>query len=444
MNLLGRSWNSARLAVRIRRERRLPYRSPERIARLQRRRVSAIARHAFRSVPFYGEVMRALGLRPEDLGRAEDLARLPLLDGVTVRRDVERFTSRAVEERVAMRSSGSGLTHVRSIVWWDAASQLAKLAIAERDRAVVVRTLGRSWGLSHLYVLPEASVSLELRDWWDARILAPRGLAERNVIPAERPFAEVADRIDEIRPDVVYSYGSFVDRFFRYLNGAGRRLASPGVWVYGGDTLPPDGRELIERVFGVRVLSTYQTVETGRLGFECEARSGFHLNVDLCAVRVVDDRGRDVDPGTAGEVVVSNLFNRATVLLNYRLGDRAVLATGPCACGRGLPRLESLEGRVSEVVRLADGREVSSMILRNLVKDELAFALQCQVVQPHPGRIVWRVVPLPGQGTEEARRALLERTRRLVGADTAVEFVDHIPVTSGGKHLAVAPGDAGR
>jgi phenylacetate-CoA ligase len=443
VRLLHRSWNSVRLAVRIRRERRLPYEPLARIERLQRHRLRAMARHAFRSVPFYEETMRAEGLGSDDLQRVEDLDRLPLLDGVTVRRDVERFTSRAVGERVAMRSSGSGLTHVRSVVWWDAASQLAKLAIAERDRAVVVRTLGRSWGLSHLYVLPEASVSLDLRDWWDARILPPRGLAERNVIPAERPFTEVADRIEEVRPDVVYSYGSFVDRFFRYLNGSGRRLVPPGVWVYGGDTLPADGRELIEHGFGVPVLSTYQTVETGRLGFECEARSGFHLNVDLCAVRVVNSGGQDVDPGAPGEVVVSNLFNRATVLLNYRLGDRAVLATGPCPCGRGLPRLESLEGRVSEVVRLADGREVSSMILRNLVKDELAFALQCQVVQPHPGRIVWRVVPLPGQGTEEARRALLDRTRRLVGADTAVEFVDHIPVTSGGKHLAVAPGEAG-
>lgn len=443
MNLIGRSINSARLAVRIRRERKVPYQTPERIERLQRRRVSAIARHAFRSVPFYAEAMRALGLHPEELRRAEDLARLPLLDGVTVRRDVERFTSRAVAERLAMRSSGSGLTHVRSVVWWDASSQLAKLAIAERDRAVVVRMLGRSWGLSHLYVLPEASVSLDLRDWWDARILVPRGLAERNVIPAERPFAEVADRIDEVRPDVVYSYGSFADRFFRHLSGSGRELAGPRVWVYGGDTLPPDGRALIERGFGVPVLSTYQTVETGRLGFECEARTGFHLNVDLCAVRIVDDGGRDVGPGTPGEVVVSNLFNRATVLLNYRLGDRAVLATGSCPCGRGLPRLESLEGRVSEVVRLADGREVSSMILRNLVKDELGFALQCQVVQPQPGRVVWRVVPLPGQGTDEARRGLLDRTRQLVGPDVGVEFVDEIAVTAGGKHLAVAPVDAG-
>jgi phenylacetate-CoA ligase len=210
--------------------------------------------------------------------------------------------------------------------------------------------------------------------------------------------------------------------------------------VYGGDMLPPDGRELIERDFGVPVLSTYQAVETGRLGFECEARRGFHLNVDLCAVRIVDADGRSLEPGEPGEVVVSNLYNRATVLLNYRLGDRGTLATGSCPCGRSLPRLERLEGRVSDVVRLADGREISSMTLRNLLKDELAFALQCQLVQPRAGRVVWRVVPLPGRAGDDARRALLERTVALLGTETetAVEFVDHIPVTSGGKHLAVS------
>ena len=183
MGLPRRAWNSVRLAARARRERRLPFAAPERIERLQRRRLSTIVEHASRTVPFYGETMKAAGLRPGDLGDVEDLARLPLLDGATVRRDVERFTSSAVDrtERVAMRSSGSGLTHVRAIVWWDAASQLARLAIAERDRAVIVKRLGRGWGLRQLYVLPEASVSLELRAWWDARTLAPRGLAERNV-----------------------------------------------------------------------------------------------------------------------------------------------------------------------------------------------------------------------------------------------------------------------
>jgi phenylacetate-CoA ligase len=96
-------------------------------------------------------------------------------------------------------------------------------------------------------------------------------------------------------------------------------------------------------------------VEIGRLEFECERRDGFHLNVNLCAERIVDEAGRDVRAGTSGEDVVSNLVNWATVLLNYWLDDRASLAAGPCPCERLLPLLERLKGPCPETIVLADG-----------------------------------------------------------------------------------------
>jgi phenylacetate-CoA ligase len=86
-------------------------------------------------------------------------------------------------------------------------------------------------------------------------------------------------------------------------------------------------------------------MEAGTIGFQCERREGFHLNVDLCAVRIVDAEGRTVPPGTSGDIVISSLDNRATVLLNYRIGDRGTLSPQPCPCGRSLPLLASLEGR---------------------------------------------------------------------------------------------------
>ena len=71
--------------------------------------------------------------------------------------------------------------------------------------------------------------------------------------------------------------------------------------------------------------------------------------------------------GTPGEVVISNLVNRATVLLNYRLGDRVAVASDPCACGRTLPVLASLDGRSEDLLVRADGERVhESLVLRRL------------------------------------------------------------------------------
>ena len=54
------------------------------------------------------------------------------------------------------------------------------------------------------------------------------------------------------------------------------------------------------------------------------------------AFRVADAEGRTVPVGSEGEVIVSNLHNQATVLLNYRLGDRGALAAAPCLCGHAV------------------------------------------------------------------------------------------------------------
>jgi phenylacetate-CoA ligase len=54
-------------------------------------------------------------------------------------------------------------------------------------------------------------------------------------------------------------------------------------------------------------------VEALRIGFQCEARQGFHISTDQVAVRVVDSAGADVAPGERGELILTNLTNRAMV-----------------------------------------------------------------------------------------------------------------------------------
>jgi hypothetical protein len=130
-----------------------------------------------------------------------------------------------------------------------------------------------------------------------------RRFVNRHVLPATLPRDEMAQQINAIRPDVVFSpRGSNADQIFRIL--AERALSVPSsIWVYDGDALSHGGCNLIES-FGCPGYSVYQAVEIGRLGFECERRDGFHLNVNLSAERIVDEASRDVRAGTSGEDVV--------------------------------------------------------------------------------------------------------------------------------------------
>lgn len=440
MNLGRRLLNTGYVAARAGVERWIPYWPLERIERLQRFRVRSIVRHAYESVPFYRDAMRERGLSPEDFRSAADLARLPLIDGLTVREDPERFASTRCDDRSRLTVYTSGSTlHVQKKIYWNHAALLARLALSERDRAVLNALLGKGWGQRQLFIFPLESMAVKLRDFWNRATLTPSGVAERHVLSPELPFDEAARTIDTLRPQVVFSYGSYADMFFRWLSDRRLALAAPRVWVYGADMLSDGAREIIERQYGSVVWSTYQAGETGRIGFQCEERRGFHLNVDTIAVRIVDDEGRPVAPGGLGEVVISNLYDRATVLLNYRMGDLGRLATAPCSCGRSLPLLETLEGRQSDVVRLADGREFSPAGIAAAFIREMHSAIQSQMIVEPGGGIRWQIVPCREVDRDQLRDALLRQSAAVFGprVPAVVEFVAHIPSARSGKFRSV-------
>ena len=440
-SFIRRLANTAYIAASACVERRIPYWPLERIERLQQRRLRSMIRHAYDTVPFYRRIMEERHWKPEDFKNASDLSALPLLDDSFVWADVEQFLSSSYRSRPMFKVHTSGTySKIQKPVYWDRLSALRRLAHNERDRAVLNGLLGKGWGQNQLFLLPGISVSRILREYWDCQTLAPRSLARRSSFSPERPLDEVVSQLNAVRPQVVFSYGSYAEEFFRFLADRGYPVALPKVWMYGGDKLSEAARELIENSFGCMVYSTYQTVETGKIGFQCERRKGFHLNADLCHLRLIDEKGRGVVPGCPGEVVVSNLFNRAMVLLNYRLGDSAVLAAKSCTCGRNLPLLEKLEGRVFETIRLPDGRHFITDVLEIEFEKELKFSLQAQIFQPGPRQIVWRIVPSASADRAELRRTMLEKSKSVFGdVETKVEFVENIPRTPAGKFRRVIP-----
>jgi len=440
MNLTRRLLNTAYVGAYALVERTIPFWPIEWIERLQRYRLRAIIRHAYDSVPFYRQALDERGLRPNDFRTVQDLSKLPLIDGTTVWTDPEAFLSTRYSDdsRSGFYSAGSASGVPRQI-YWDNVSLLRKLAYHERDRPVLDRLAGPGSRQSRVYILPPEATGFRLRAFWESATLIPRRYRQSYVLSSEQPFDTVADRINLVRPKLIASYGSYAEHFFRFLADRHMTIPLPRVWAYGADTISPSGRELIENTFGCRTYSTYQSTETGRLGFQCEQRQGFHLNIDLCAVRLVDEDGRTVRPGELGEVVISNLHNRAMVLLNYRLGDWGVMASEACSCGRSLPVLDSLEGRTGEVLRFPDGRIMTGLALGSSCKEQLKSMIQVQIVQPASGWVKWRIVPFSSADREALRRDLLDRCRLVLGEDTPVEveFVEEIPSTPQGKFIRV-------
>jgi phenylacetate-CoA ligase len=145
----------------------------------------------------------------------------------------------------------------------------------------------------------------------------------------------------------------------------------------------------------------------------------------------VREDGSACAPGEVGEIVSTSLIREAQPFVRYRTGDLGVLAAEACPCGRPMPVLASLEGRVDDVVLGTDGRRVSRM---SIVPKGLAGIRATQFVQERPGALAIRVLA-DGELTQATVDTLIQRVRERVGSDTQVDVttVDELERTSRGK-----------
>jgi phenylacetate-CoA ligase len=121
-----------------------------------------------------------------------------------------------------------------------------------------------------------------------------------------------------------------------------------------GEVLGADARALCREAWDVRIADVYSAEEVGYIGLQCPQHEHYHLQSESLLVEVLDEHGRPCRPGEVGRVVVTTLQNFAMPLVRYAIGDYASVGEA-CACGRGLPVLQSIAGRVNSMLVTADG-----------------------------------------------------------------------------------------
>jgi phenylacetate-CoA ligase len=432
-----RAYGSAVILAHLPGQARFPFRSPEAVRARRDAAVRRMVAYAAANVPYYHELFARERIDPTSIRTADDLSRLPLLEKSTVQREPRCFVSQSRAGSTAVRFVTSGTTGSPLEVWHDRRSLLANLAYGERERAMIVRQCGAGPRPREMYVSYPSSTNRRVWAFYEENALLPVRPRRRYVSILD-PLDTIVSALDEQRPDVLVSYGSFLELLFKRLAESSTSVHLPRMLVYVADAMTVPGRSFVESRFGVPVFSRYNAMEAFKIAFTCERRDGFHVHEDLCHVRIVRRDGSAASPGEQGEVVLSNLANRGTVLLNYRLGDLASLSPEPCPCGRGLPLLRDLDGRSEDVLCAADGRPVHPRALWSALKN-CPGLLRYQIVQETPDRFTLRLMTSDDAAYESIVAAALPRLRKLLGPSASVEPTHEASLDppDGGKFRAV-------
>jgi phenylacetate-CoA ligase len=243
--------------------------------------------------------------------------------------------------------------------------------------------------------------------------------------------AEYAAALARYRITYLWGYSSALHALALALLGAGITGLKMRLALSNAEPLFDAHRAAIGQAFGCPVRETYGMAEMAVGASECEYGS-LHMWPDAGIVETLSEAAES----TSGEFVVTSLLKTEMPLIRYRIGDCGLLAPAgtACACGRTLPVLSRLDGRLDDTLYTADGRAVGRM--DPVFKRGLPVR-EAQIIQETLDRVRVRFVPAAGwdHAASEALRGAVRA--RLGPVDVIAERVASIPRTANGKFRAV-------
>lgn len=379
-------------------------------------------------VPYYRELFRELGFDPRSVSSTDALLGLPLLEKLDIRGNVERLKADGHGPLTRYNTGGSSGQPLifymgkgrkshdvgakwRATRWWD---------VDIGDRELVV------WG---------SPIELGAQD----RLRRLRdGVFRSHLLPAfEMSAAKLDGFLDSIRatrPAMLFGYPSSLSLIAGHARQKNLAMNKLGIKVafVTSEKLYDKQRLLISEVFGCPVANGYGARDAGFIAHQCPSGS-LHISAEDIIVETVDPDGRPTAHGDAGEIVVTHMSTPDFPFVRYRTGDVGVLSDKICACGRGLPVLEDVQGRTTDFVVAKDGTVMHGLALIYTVRD-CPGVESFRIEQVSIDQTVVSLVVGPEFDRAAEERIVRDFKARLgQGVDVRIEKVSQIANESSGK-----------
>lgn len=356
----------------------------------------------------------------------------PILDKKTIQSEPEKFLpDRKKRSRIyATYTSGSTGTPLK--IFWD------KTAV--RKWYALFELRWRNW------------YGINLHDRWaifGGQLVVPSQKVRPPFWVFNYPMNQLYCSTYHLRPQTALDYRNALTKFkVQYLYGYSsslsslaqflkdQRLAPPKlkVIITNAEPLYQHQRELIESVFRCPVRETYGMAEMVAGASQCEI-GNMHIWPEAGVWEVQNDDGQ-IRPYGEGKLVATGFLNKSMPLIRYCVGDQVVLAEHrvKCPCGRSMQRLESIEGRMDDLIKTKDGRLIGR--LDPVFKSDIPIR-EAQIIQESMQLVTVKLQPGPGFGAdseESLRKALVQRIGPF---EIRIEKVQAIPRGANGKFKSV-------
>lgn len=199
--------------------------------------------------------------------------------------------------------------------------------------------------------------------------------------------------------------------------------------VIGSERWGKKMRDRVKAGLGIDVHDIYGLTEVygPGIGISCDAEDGMHYWDDYLYIEIVDPAtGEPLPDGEWGEIVITTLVKEGAPLIRFRTHDLSRIIPGECPCGSPFPRIDSLQGRSDDMVKI-HGVNVFPRQIEEILQTFPALSSEYQIRLSHlEGRDTMRIY-VETDGTQdflETADAVAHEVKRRVGFTPLVKVVE--------------------
>lgn len=348
-------------------------------------------RNISQNIPFYIKFFKENNLSVDDFRTIDDLRMLPVIEKRDIRGNPDMFFNAKIKREKCYTSHTSGSTGEPFWSYFDRRTWIRKKYLSKLRARFAC---GMRPGEKIAIFTTEQSGQVALSN----KTNFPRDFILKTVFFSVFDDPETTlRRFCDFKPQNVYGPPGY---FFHLAQMASRKkIATPflkRIFTSSEIKINPVF-DFIRNVFGVDMYDIYGSTEFKEVAWECVRRQGYHINEDevVCEILNIDE---PAPKGDAGDIVLTDLRNRAMPLIRYRIGDKGKLLDTKCPCGRTFALMQPVSGRSSEYILLPDGRQMSPYLLTTSI-EKFPGLLQYQFVQETKNDLLVKVVLDDGHKT---------------------------------------------
>jgi phenylacetate-CoA ligase len=175
-----------------------------------------------------------------------------------------------------------------------------------------------------------------------------------HTIDLNQSLAKSLDDLLKIDPDYLQVRPRALLEMVRLGEKQGRRPGKLQHAIIFGESVSADHLTEITGAWNIKTFNNYSAVEVGSIAIQCPEAGNLHIQSENVFCEILDDDDEPVAIGETGRVVLSTLHNFAAPMIRYDIGDYARRGAD-CSCGRLLPVIDRIAGRVKNIVILPNG-----------------------------------------------------------------------------------------